>query len=423
MGLLEQVREHESASELPIVLISSRQDQAQIVHALDIGANDFLSKPLDFAIFRARLNSLLQMKASGAELRESKSSLEYLISEQARELQKANDLAMHEFSERKKAESELRKSEDQFKNAFEDAAIGMALCKYDGTIVKANAAVAEILGYSMTELVGKTIRELTHVDDHELTEQARKQILSGEVQKCSLEKRFVHKKGHSIWTQMNASSVNYDDQRELYAIIQLQDISKSHRMSEELTYHASHDGLTGLVNRDEFDRRLARVLMDLKVEQAEHALCYIDLDQFKVINDTCGHVAGDELLRKLGAFLRAKLRKRDTLARLGGDEFGVLLEHCPFEQAERIADELRVGIEEFRFSWDEKHLNVGASMGLVPIQNLDSIGELLSRADTACHMAKEQGRNRVQISRQDDEEVTQRRGEMEWVAKINEALE
>jgi diguanylate cyclase (GGDEF)-like protein/PAS domain S-box-containing protein len=201
------------------------------------------------------------------------------------------------------------------------------------------------------------------------------------------------------------------------------DITDQHRLSEKLTYQATHDALTGLVNRVTFEERLNRVLASTHADGSEHALCYLDLDQFKVINDTCGHVAGDELLRGLCMRLRATVRRRDTLARLGGDEFGVLMEHCNLDQAARVADALRKAVAEFQFVWKSKTFRIGASIGLVPLNsNSESAAAVLSAADAACYVAKEQGRNRVYVSRGDDARLNQRHREMEWVSQINGAL-
>ena len=182
--------------------------------------------------------------------------------------------------------------------------------------------------------------------------------------------------------------------------------------------------MTGLINRGEFERRIQRVLDTARTLSVEHALCYLGLDQFKVINDTCGHMAGDELLRQLGDLLSALVRKRDTLARLGGDEFGVLMEHCTLEQANRVANEVRNTVAEFRFVWEEQIFRVGVSIGLVPITDSSgSVASLLSAADSACYAAKEEGRNRVHVYTLDDTELARRQGEMAWVARINQALD
>jgi len=193
---------------------------------------------------------------------------------------------------------------------------------------------------------------------------------------------------------------------------------------EDLEYQASHDALTALVNRQEFERRLQRVLETARAEQVEHALCYLDLDQFKVINDTCGHVAGDELLAQIGMVLRGQVRERDTLARLGGDEFGVLMEHCSLAQAERVAKALREVIAGFRFLWEGRSFDVGVSVGLVSITEVsESIADILSAADRACYAAKDEGRNRVHVYREGDAELARRHGEMQWATRIPQALD
>lgn len=185
-----------------------------------------------------------------------------------------------------------------------------------------------------------------------------------------------------------------------------------------------HDPLTGLVNRREFERRLGRVLDTARAEHTEHVLCYLDLDQFKTVNEVCGHVAGDELLRQLGGVLQAQVRKRDTLGRLGGDEFGILMEHCSLPQAVRVANAVRAAIGEFRFIWGDKRFNVQVSFGLVPVTRTgESVGAMLRAADAACYMAKAAGRNRIHVHREGDLESSRRQGEMRWVFQINRALE
>ncbi len=202
------------------------------------------------------------------------------------------------------------------------------------------------------------------------------------------------------------------------------DVTEEFVLSNELSYQASHDELTGLVNRREFDIRLRRTLSNARVHNSDHALCYLDLDQFKLVNDTCGHVAGDELLRRIGAVLQETVRKGDTLARLGGDEFGVLLEHCDLNQAQRVAKVILKAAEAFQFEWDDSTFKIGFSIGLVPITaDSGDITAVLSAADTACYEAKDQGRNRIHIYHADDENLVRRHGDMQWVGRINRALE
>ncbi|MFH1493782.1 MAG: EAL domain-containing protein [Pseudomonadota bacterium] len=208
------------------------------------------------------------------------------------------------------------------------------------------------------------------------------------------------------------------------AVMVFYDVTQMRHTSHLLSYHATHDALTGLVNRREFERRLAELLVRAKNLGQQHAFCYIDLDQFKVINDTCGHAVGDKLLRQLTYLLQESMRESDTLARLGGDEFGVLLEACPIDRALIIAENLRQVVKDFRFSWEGHPFDLGVSIGLVII-NSDSVSieEVMSEADAACYAAKEKGRNRVQIFRPGNLELARRHGEMQWVSRIGQALE
>ncbi len=202
-------------------------------------------------------------------------------------------------------------------------------------------------------------------------------------------------------------------------------IRRSQRAAEAAIEHlAFHDGLTGLVNRSEFERRLERAVARVKKGKTVDVLLYLDLDQFKVVNDTCGHSAGDQLLKQLSALLHARIRGRDTLARLGGDEFCVLLENCSLKQAKIIADDLRLLVNEFRFVWSNRFFSIGVSIGIVTIDKSSmSPDELLSAADLACYAAKDQGRNCIQIYKNEDAGMRRRRKEMDWANRIDIALE
>jgi diguanylate cyclase (GGDEF)-like protein/PAS domain S-box-containing protein len=208
------------------------------------------------------------------------------------------------------------------------------------------------------------------------------------------------------------------------AALVFRDVSKAREMARKLSWAATHDSLTGLVNRAEFERRLDLLVTTAHQEGRRHAVLYLDLDQFKLVNDTCGHGAGDELLRQLTRRLQEPLRENDTLARLGGDEFGVLLEGCPLERARAIAETLRTAVAEFRFEWQGKVHIVGVSIGVAAITDdqVSAVG-VMSEADAACYLAKEQGRNRVHVICPGDEELSRRQGEMSWVQRIQRALE
>ena len=196
------------------------------------------------------------------------------------------------------------------------------------------------------------------------------------------------------------------------------------RTEEELRFHAYHDPLTGLLNRREFEHRLEVALDLARREQERHILCYLDLDQFKLVNDTCGHSVGDEMLKQLAALLHDQLRASDILARLGGDEFGLLLERCNAEDAQRVVEKLRDAVAAFRFLYDGRSFDIGVSIGMVEISPQSrSVSELLSAADVACYTAKELGRNRSHLYQNDDADLAHRRSEMQWAGRITSALD
>lgn len=206
------------------------------------------------------------------------------------------------------------------------------------------------------------------------------------------------------------------------AVLTFRDVTVTQQLARKLTFQANHDTLTGLMNRSAFERRIESLLREYS--GGEHVLCYMDLDQFKVVNDTFGHAAGDELLRQLGQLLRGRVRGSDWLARLGGDEFGILFNDCSLQQAVRIAEDIRHAVDEFRFSWDGKSFAVGASIGLVAIdEHVKTLGPLLGAADSACYAAKDGGRNRVHVYQADDQQLMERRGEMQWTQRLRQALD
>ena len=199
---------------------------------------------------------------------------------------------------------------------------------------------------------------------------------------------------------------------------------EAERNEARIRFQASHDALTGLHNRHEFERGAERLIELARENCGEHALCFMDLDQFKVVNDTCGHIAGDELLRQLSVLLQDAVRKNDTLARLGGDEFGILMENCSMKHARRTATLVQRNIQEFQFFWEGEKFQIGVSIGLVAIdETTASVTDLLKQADAACYVAKDMGRNQIQIYNPDDTILARRHGEMQWIARINQALD
>jgi diguanylate cyclase (GGDEF)-like protein/PAS domain S-box-containing protein len=235
---------------------------------------------------------------------------------------------------------------------------------------------------------------------------------------------LIRRDGNELYIESTAAPIRNDRGEVTGAVLVFHDVSEARDLNRRLSYHASHDILTGLVNRREFESRVERALKSAKARETSYALCYLDLDQFKMVNDSCGHAAGDHLLGQLGALLKSKIRWRDTLARLGGDEFGLLLESCSMEEALRAAEGLKAAIQEHKFAWDDRTFRLGVSIGVVPITpETQDVASLLTAADSACQAAKAAGRNRVYSYQENDLDLMRRRREMQWAARINTALE
>jgi diguanylate cyclase (GGDEF)-like protein len=235
---------------------------------------------------------------------------------------------------------------------------------------------------------------------------------------------LIRRDGNELYIESTAAPIRDPVGNVSGGVLVFHDVSESRELNRRLSYAASHDVLTELVNRREFEARLERALKSAKARETAYAVLYLDLDQFKIVNDACGHSAGDALLKQIGALLKSKIRWRDTLARLGGDEFGVLLESCTMDEALRTAENLRELINEFRFVWDERTFRLGVSVGVVPITPAtDDVASLLSAADSACAAAKDAGRNRVYNYQENDIDLMKRRKEMQWAARISNALD
>jgi diguanylate cyclase (GGDEF)-like protein/PAS domain S-box-containing protein len=326
-----------------------------------------------------------------------------------------------DITQRKQIEEELL-TQGQIITNMQEGAILISVS--DHSLVYTNPAFEKMFGYELGEMLGKHVSIINAPTDIS-PENIAKKIIS-ELQVNGVWRGEVHhvkKDGSLFWASVTVSTFGHPVYGKVWLSVHA-DISERKIMLEQLSYQASHDGLTGLISRYEFEKRVTLLLSSLSTEPVEHAMCFLDLDQFKVINDTCGHAAGDELLRQLGKVLGDTVRKQDTLARLGGDEFGVLMEHCTLEQASRTANNILEAVLEHQFFWDDKTFRIGVSIGLVAMtQNSGNFTDLLRQADAACYLAKDLGRNRIHTYHPDDTELAIRHGEMQWVGRISEALD
>ncbi len=329
--------------------------------------------------------------------------------------QQQRDLAMEE----------LYRSETRKGAIMESALDCIITMDHEGRITEFNTAAEKAFGYKRGEVIGTELCQVLippslrslHREGLRRNLEARRQNILGR----RVETTAMRSDGVEFPVELAITRVELEGEPLFTATVR--DITQTRQMADQISFQSTHDGLTGMLNRYEFERRLGLSLEALGLGEGEHAVFYLDLDQFKVINDTWGHGAGDELLCQIGKLLDSMMRSGDTLARLGGDEFGMLLEHCPLDKAEKVGRDLLQAIQESRFEWQGVGFTLTASLGVVQVHSREqTISDVLSAADTACFVAKEQGRNRVHLFRHDDVELARRQGEMRWVGRIHDAF-
>ena len=297
-----------------------------------------------------------------------------------------------------------------------------------GRVNYLNPVAEQYTGWKTEEARGRSVSEIFHIVDEKTGQPVAALSLLADSEAgdaAAVSVRLVHRDGRECPIRYSHAPIHSREGKALGLILVFHDVSQLRAMAQQLLWQASHDALTGLVNRREFERRLGDLVDTARVQGREHALMFMDLDKFKAVNDTCGHAAGDELLRQLTSVMFSRMRGSDTLARLGGDEFGALLEACPPDQAMRIANAMRETVREFRFVWDDKTFSVGVCIGLVPITaEIGDATRVLSLADACCYDAKHKGRDRVQVySPQETDAGAAVEGELHVASQINQAFE
>jgi diguanylate cyclase (GGDEF)-like protein/PAS domain S-box-containing protein len=297
-----------------------------------------------------------------------------------------------------------------------------------GCVTWLNPVAERMTGWTNSEAAGRPLAQVFHIVNEETrlpTENPVDTCLKqGKIVGLANHTLLISRHGEEFGIEDSAAPIRNAGGDVLGVVLVFHDVTEQRRMSGEMSYRATHDELTGLVNRAEFEARLRRLLQKSHEDGSHHALMFIDLDQFKLVNDACGHSAGDQLLQQVSKLLGEAVRSRDTLARLGGDEFGVILDHCTGDQAQRVAQQICDRMEEFRFLHDGRRFRIGTSIGLVAVSSaFATVAAVMQAADTSCYAAKEAGRNRVHTWFDTDQALRERHGEMQWTTRIEQALD
>ncbi|MFK8031807.1 MAG: EAL domain-containing protein [Gammaproteobacteria bacterium] len=344
--------------------------------------------------------------------------------------------AMFDITHRREAEQQVQAAKDRAQVTLASITDGVLTTDIDGLIDYANDAAVTMIGRPRRELVGRTLTGCVN-----LVDETDRKPFADPVETALREERDVSLGRKAMMLSadgserfvevtVNPMSLGQDQDptathvsAQVGCVVVLHDVTELRGLAQQMSYQASHDALTGLTNRREFERRVGELVDASHDENVAHVICYLDLDRFKAVNDTSGHAAGDNMLRQLANLIREKVRDSDMVARLGGDEFGMLLVGCPLDKARQIADDVCSAVRDFRFFWRDQVFNVGVSIGLVEISHESgSTEDVIAAADSACYVAKQQGRSQVHVYSAKDEAVARHKGEIAWLQQLQRAL-
>ncbi len=333
-----------------------------------------------------------------------------------------------DVSHRKSLEVSLSRSKRQAQYTLESIAEGVITTDNDGHIDYMNQSAEALIGTNRDDAVGHRIGEL-----FKLVDDADHRPLGDPVERSLAMRRRVNMGRRAVMisndgehehpVEISASPIRGPGSSMFGTVVVFHDVSEIRGLTRQMSYQATHDPLTGQINRREFERRLDEAMDSAHSEEAIHMLFYMDLDRFKAVNDSCGHLAGDNMLKEVAGLIKEQVRDSDIVGRLGGDEFGAILIGCPIDKARQIATDICNAIADYRFVWKDKIFNIGISIGLVEISHVSgTIQDVMSAADSACYVAKQQGRGQVHVYSARDEAIARERGDIQWLRKLQSAL-
>jgi len=337
-----------------------------------------------------------------------------------------SSLEVAQINDKQRAEDELFIEKTKAQVTLEAIGEGVITTDINGNVIYLNPAAEKLTGFKSKYAINKPLSDvfiIKHEDNNE--------TINYPIMDCIENARKIHHEsgyilncndGTEYTIRETATPLLDKDENVVGAVLVFYDFTSIKKMSDHLAYQATHDDLTGLTNRRAFEGKMNEIINNITTDEA-HTLCYIDLDRFKIINDTCGHLAGDDLLKIISSKINEHIRKNDLFARLGGDEFGIIFYNCDIPKAIQLAENIKSSISEIKFSWGTHSFNIGSCIGVVPIIYGETMSDLMMTVDTACYVAKDKGRNRIHVYQKNDEDILQRQGDLQWFHTINKALE
>ncbi len=414
----ERLKADPLTKDIPIIFMTALNDVECKIKGLSLGAVDYITKPFQQTEVLARVKVHLQLQHFAKTLKQQNQQLQLEVSQ--RELA---ETALRDVNE------VLRQQRDLARITLDSIGDGVITTDAKGQIQSLNPIAEQLTGWQEEEVKGQPITQVFQVvEENSLTplENLVETVLRTRqsVSSWGEDRLLVARDGRHFAIEESASPIQADDAQIAGVVLVFRDVSQSRQMAKELAWQASYDMLTQLVNRREFERRLAEAITGAQTGGQNHCLCFIDLDRFKIVNDICGHSAGDELLRQIGQLLSSNVHSTDTVARLGGDEFAILFYNRSLDYVRETTNLLYRIFEGFRFIHQENLFNIGFSLGLVEITSTTTnVTDALSAADAACYAAKKRGGSRFHVYRKGDQEITKQQQDVHWIVELNKALE
>jgi len=421
LQVLEKIRSQYSEAELPVLILTVKDEIGDVVRGLQLGANDYITRPIDYTVLVTRINRLVTYKLQQDAIRSSQQSLENKIAERTNELIDTNRALRAQVAERVFAEEKARESEENYRALYNDTPAMFFTINEDDYIVSANRFALYSLSYEASEIVGKPLWGLYRDTDRDTVQNRLKEARNTPGLIVHWEGCMLSCADKKVWVRVSARSIQKENTSQIFVVCE--DITRTKELSSQLDHLTNYDRVTNLYNRHAFELQLERALQESGDRNS--TLCYLEVDPLQIIRESFGVEAGDALLLHISCLLKEMVRSNDVLGRLDGDRFGVVIKNCDLIMAKQSAKRICEAISAQRFSWNDQDFSLTPSMGLAPIRaGLGGTNGIVSAADSACYVAKtKKNTNGVCVYDESDDVLARRKKEVTMVSDIRNAID